>query len=346
MAKAKKLPSGSWRAQSYDYTDDSGKRHYKSFTAPTRKEAEFMAAEYQVQKKKPSSTDISFSCALENYITNKTPVLSPSTIRGYKNIQKVFLEDFKNFCLLQINDITHDDIQKVINIDSDKRNPKTVRNHHGLMSAVIGAYRPDFALNTTLPQRVRPDLHIPSDEEIKLLMNAVKDTELEIPVMLAAFGTMRRGEICGLDIKDLHENIIHVHHSLVQDSEGALKLKAPKTYSGDRFVEIPNFVAEKIKKKGYITDLKPHSITIMFGRVLDKNKIPHFRFHDLRHYSASIQHALGIPDAYIMQRGGWGSDTVLKSVYRHAMNDRQKDMSQLANNHFEELMQHEISHNK
>ena len=48
MAKAKKLPSGSWRAQAYDYTDDSGKRHYKSFTAPTRKEAEFMAAEYQI----------------------------------------------------------------------------------------------------------------------------------------------------------------------------------------------------------------------------------------------------------------------------------------------------------
>ena len=34
-----KLPSGNVRVQVYWYTDDSGKRHYKSFTAPSRKEA-------------------------------------------------------------------------------------------------------------------------------------------------------------------------------------------------------------------------------------------------------------------------------------------------------------------
>lgn len=61
------------------------------------------------------------------------------------------------------------------------------------------------------------------------------------------------------------------------------------------------------------------------------------RFHDLRHYSASIQHALGIPDAYIMQRGGWQTDGVLKSVYPHAMSDRQEEMNTRTNAHFSEL---------
>ena len=38
MAKAKKLPSGNWRVNLYDYTDPAtGKRIYKSFTATTRK---------------------------------------------------------------------------------------------------------------------------------------------------------------------------------------------------------------------------------------------------------------------------------------------------------------------
>lgn len=61
----------------------------------------------------------------------------------------------------------------------------------------------------------------------------------------------------------------------------------------------------------------------------------------LAHYCASIQHALGIPDAYIMQRGGWGSDTVFKNVYRHALSDQEVKMNSLANVHFEK-MQHEI----
>lgn len=55
MAKAKKLPSGSWRCLVYDYTDEFGKRHYKSFTSNNpspagKREAELLAAEYAAEK--------------------------------------------------------------------------------------------------------------------------------------------------------------------------------------------------------------------------------------------------------------------------------------------------------
>ena len=188
-----------------------------------------------------------------------------------------------------------------------------------------------------MPQRKKPDLYIPTDDEIKKLVSAVRGTELEIPVLLGAFCTMRRGEICGLSMDDIDGNIIHVHHSLVKGSDGKYHLKDPKTESSDRYIDAPKFVIDRINEVGHITTLNPHSITIMFQRVLNKNNIQHFRFHDLRHYSASIQHALGIPDAYIMERGGWSSDTVLKAVYRHTMSDRQKEMSAKANKHFSDL---------
>lgn len=148
---------------------------------------------------------------------------------------------------------------------------------------------------------------------------------------------MRRGEICGLSINDISENTIHIHHSLVLGSDNKWHLKPPKTKSSDRYIEAPSFVTDRIRELEHITSLNPDSVTMAFKRVLAKNGIPHFRFHDLRHYSASIRHALGIPDAYIMADGGWSSDKVLKSVYRHAMNDRKKEMSEKANSHFEEL---------
>lgn len=37
MAKAKKLPSGSWRVNQYVGKDADGKRVYKSFTADSKK---------------------------------------------------------------------------------------------------------------------------------------------------------------------------------------------------------------------------------------------------------------------------------------------------------------------
>ena len=41
-----------------------------------------------------------------------------------------------------------------------------------------------MALNTALPKKKRVELYIPSDAEVKILMNAVQGTELEIPVLL------------------------------------------------------------------------------------------------------------------------------------------------------------------
>ena len=76
---------------------------------------------------------------------------------------------------------------------------------------------------------------------------------------------------------------------------------------------------------------------------MERAGIPHFRFHDLRHYCASVQHALGVPDAYIMQRGGWGNDRVLKEVYRHALKDKVSEMDDKVYKYIES-MQQEMQH--
>ena len=335
MATAKVLPSGAYRVRVFA-GKENGKSIYKSFTAPTKKEAEYLATQYLMEatEKKKLKYDKLFCDELSNYITTKETVLSPSTIKGYKNIERMLKKNYPDFYNMKIADIEQDHVQKVISDLARTKSPKTVRNYHGLLSAVIGS---NLNLNTTMPQKVQPELYIPTDAEIKALVKAVRDTELEIPVLLGAFCMMRRGEICGLSMSDIKGNTIHVHHSLVLGADKEWHLKAPKTTTSDRYIEAPQFVIDRIKEVGHITKLNPHSITIMFQRVLDRNGIPHFRFHDLRHYSASIRHALGIPDAYIMADGGWCSDKVLKAVYRHAMSDRKKEMSDKANNHFESL---------
>lgn len=351
MATAKKLPSGSWRCLVYSHTERTidaktgkfkDKRIYESFTSdnPTpagKREAEQMAAIFAASKeeKKNTSANITFGEAIDLYIKSRETILSPRTIMDYKRMRKNSIQSLMGIRLARI---TQEDIQDAINTESANLSPKSVRNIHGLISTVLKQYKPAMRLTTALPKKVRPELHIPTDDEIKHLMEYVKDTELELPVLLATFGPMRRGEICALESSNIDGNVVHVCKNMVLGENRKWIIKQPKTFAGDRYIDYPDFVAEKWKSlNGRIINLTPNNITDRFSVALEQAGLPHFRFHDLRHYSASIQHALGIPDAYIMRRGGWISDSTLKTVYRHALDDQVSAMDAIANKHFENL---------
>lgn len=365
MPTAKKLPSGSWRCQVFSHyepvVDGDGnpiidlktkkqkqKRIYESFTCddPTnrgKRRAEAMAAEFADDKERKSRplVNMTFGEALDNYIEERSSVLSPASVRKYKSMKRTCMIPLNAY---RIKDINQDIIQAEINAAAIKKSPKSVRDMNGLIIAVMNRYYPSLRLQITLPKKLRPDIYVPSESDIAKLVESVKDTEMEVPVMLAAFGAMRRGEISALVKSDLTNNTIHITKTKVLDANAKWIVKAPKSYAGDRYVTVPAFVADKIRNLPDDTiGLSPNDITNRFGTVLKHAGLPHFRFHDLRHYNASIQHALGIPDAYIMQSGGWGNDSVLKEVYRHALPEVQEKMENKALKYFES-MQHDMQH--
>ena len=51
---------------------------------------------------------------------------------------------------------------------------------------------------------------------MKQLIGAAKGTEMELPILLAAFGPMRRGEIAALTIDNIHGNTVHVCVNMVR----------------------------------------------------------------------------------------------------------------------------------
>ena len=350
MATGKKLPSGSWRCRVFSHYEEikqpdgttKKKSVYKSFTSdnPTKqgkKEVELAAAQYAANRKitSISAADMTVGAAMDDYIAKRTAVLSPRTIMSYKTIRN---KNVGTLVDIKLCNLTKEDVQEAVNIASVNHAPKTVKNIHGFISVIVKQYHPDLALNTALPKKVRPNIYVPSDKDIQALIAYVKDSDMELPVLLAAFGPMRRGEICALDTKNIKNNVVHVCCNKVKDGNGGWIIRQPKTYAGDRYIKYPDFVADLWKnKKGLLVEMNPNKVTEHFRKTLISIGLPHFRFHDLRHYSASIQHALGVPDSYIMQRGGWGNDGVLKAVYRHTMESKEAEMNQIANKHFEEL---------
>lgn len=334
MPNAKKLPSGNFRARVYSGMDANGKKIYKSFTASTKKEAERLALEYEETTKNAS---LSFGDALSEYIRMKERVLSASTIREYKRSRKCNFTGFEN---IPIDKITQADIQKFINAFAVNHSPKTCRDVHGLMTGVFKIYRPNFKIQTTLPQKVRPALYIPNDAEIKRLLAFLENNNPNLynAVLLGALAPMRRSEICALSSEDIEGDVVHVRRAMVRDENGRWVIKSPKSYAGDRFITLPEFLIKRFEgMSGTLVPLVPTSITNEFIRARNALGLPPFRFHDLRHYGASMLHAMGVPDAYIMQRGGWGSDAVLKNVYRHALAQEQKAINDKINANFSEI---------
>lgn len=284
---------------------------------PTQKEAmQAMAAELdKVQKKYTSMT---FQAAAEEYIASKRNVLSPSTIRGYTGILRQLQEDFLNE---NVHDITALDVQKEINIISKRCSPKTVRNYHGFLSAVLGMFCPNLKISTTLPQKLRNEPYIPSDEDVRRIIEHAKNTEYEIPIMLACYG-LRRSEICALTPADFDGDVVKIKKALVQDAKEKWVVKTTKTTASTREVVIPMEIADQIRDRGYVYRGKPYSIAAFLRRVEESLGIPYFPLHKLRHYFASRMSAMNVPEADIMRMGGWETDHVMKGVYRHAMEDR------------------------
>lgn len=334
MPKAKRTKSGKYRVTVYDYKDSTGKVHQKTFTADTKNEAERLANQY---KNGPKISDLTVGEAILKYIESKQAVLSPSTCRSYRSIYKSHFESSR-FGAQKLVSLDNISVQRFVS-DLDL-SPKTIKNIYGLLSASIEMFRPNANFVITLPARKRPELYTPTTGEVDELIAAIKgDRNLYIMVLLCAFGPMRRSEACAIRHEDINHNTntITVRRSCVRnDNKEWVYKDTPKTDSSYRTIIYPSEVITTIGRGfGYVIDGDtPAALSDRYTRARDSAGLPHFRLHDLRHYAASILHAIGIPDQYIMQRGGWKTDHVMKRVYRDTISDVEKEMNARINDYF------------
>lgn len=286
---------------------------------PTQKEA-ITAMGKELEKVKSKDNQMTFQRAAESYVDIKRNVLSPRTVKEYSETAKRLPEWFLN---LLVSDIEQLNIDRLINELSKDKSPKTVRNYHGFVTAVLGRFSPNLKISTTLPQKIKNEPYTPSQEDVKRILEAVKDTQYEIPITLACYG-MRRSEICALRPEDIEGDMANINKAMVQNEKKEWVVKTTKTTESTRRIIIPTELAEKINSQGYVYKGHPGSITKHLEKVEDDLGIPRFPLHKLRHYFASQMSALGVPEADILKMGGWETDHVMKSVYRHSMMEKEE----------------------
>lgn len=336
MAKAKKRGK-SWRCQIFVGKDpETGKNMYKSFTATTKKAAELAAAEYSAGNIKQQVADATVGAALAQYIASRNKILSVTTLRGYEKLQRTAYGNIGN---MLISDITTSMLQAWVNQYSIGHSPKTVRNAYNLLVSAMKQVNPDCRATATLPAKIKPSLLIPTAEEVDLLI-AAADPELQLPVMLAAKAGLRRSEICALDYDKINckAQNVKITSALVQDANKDWVTKPPKSYAGSRTVPLPDdiiaIVKRRKKAKLDLITVNPDIISHRFAALRKQLDLPHYRFHDLRHYYASVLLTLGIPDIYIAGIMGHEDISLTKKVYAHLMEQKQVGYEKMVANYF------------
>ena len=303
------LPSGTYRIRQMV----NGKRYIVMVDhKPTEYEA--MVLITQACNKMPSEPDIPVVLACEAYISSKTNVLSPSTIRNYKGQIKAISEEFKN---TRLRNVTSAMVQAEVNRYAKGRTPKTVSNFAHFLTAVLALYDVDIK-SPKLPQAIKPKKYIPTLDEVKAIINEVKGTKYEVFYRLAMYG-LRRSETFALTLDDLSkDNYLTINKALVLNEKREKVIKTTKTTDSTRIIKIDDELADMIREQGFVWEGSMDMPYIRLCQVQDKLGIQHFSLHTFRHVFASFLMDKLTPKQ-IQALGGWKTDNIMKTVYQHAM---------------------------
>lgn len=339
MAKPKKTKSGKWTTKVYAYTDTDGRQHYKRITADTKAKCEFLAAQFRQGERKPlEDPSTTVGDVVDQYI-DLCRVLSPTTVAGYQKIRRTGFQDLMQ---VRVKDLTEKVLQEAVNTEADRMgrrgriSPKTVGNEWGLISSALW-HISRVKYEIRLPRRARTFKDYP---EPKVIMDMIEGTEIELPCMLSLWLSFRLSEIRGLRFNDIKDGVICINRVMV-DVDGHPTVKtAAKTETSNRRHRLPGYLQQLIDQadhtQEYIVTMNQRQINAKFQRLCRKHGLD-LTFHDLRHINASVMLQLNIPEKYAMERGGWKTPNVMKSVYQHTFTEERIAVDDKMDSYFETL---------
>lgn len=246
----KQLPSGSWTV----YLRAEG----QSVTEPTRELclARARAVRAGFLEARKTASGMTIETAYDAYMKARQGVISPSTYSGYLKLKR---STFRPLMQQDVQRITAEQVQREISqMALEGKSRKYIANAVGLLSSVLRVYAPEVKLDVRLPQREKVEPRKIEDEEIGAIMAAVRGTEIELPVLMGLWLGMRMSEIRGARFEDIRKGRLHICRAVVTDADGKPAVKPPKTFSGDRWVDLPpeilSLIAAQGRSEGYIVE--------------------------------------------------------------------------------------------
>ncbi|MEK5181144.1 tyrosine-type recombinase/integrase [Paenibacillus odorifer] len=242
---------------------------------------------------------------------------------------------------------------------------KTLRRHHAnIRSALKFGVRMNLipfnpADRIVLPKQEKFNASYYTVEQLEKLFEVCLDTPIESAVYLAAHYGLRRSEVLGLkwDCINFEEKTISIREVRVKYGKEVV-VKKPKSESSQRILPLMEKLEDyllhlkkqrKKNKQQYGKDffdiglvcclpdgspMKTEYLNHKFKDILAKNELPHIRFHDLRHSTASylIKHGVSLKEIQVWL--GHSTISITANTYTHIDMETKKDTAQKINDLF------------
>lgn len=311
---AKKLPSGSWRTQVCVH----GVR--RSFTADTEDKAVRAALRFLLHddytKIDQFKSSITIGDAIDTYIEDRRNVLSPSTIRGYKQIRdNRFQKIMDSFLADPVN------WQAVVNAEARECSAKTLKNAWSLVKSALKDSGVKIDYEPKLPQVTRNERPFFTPDQIKIFVKAIEGDRYELPFLVCLHG-LRQSEMLALKKENIQNGFIRVRGAVVRDEDNNMVFKSEnKNNSSYRNVPVLidriNDLVDALDPGAPICSLSGNAASSHLARVTKSAGLPVIRLHSLRHSFASLCYHLGLSELECMRLGGWSDINVMRKIYTH-----------------------------
>lgn len=346
FGRIRRLPSGRWQAR---YPGPDGIDHPAPETFATKTDAEVWLARKELEIlddewTNPDDGKVSFKEYGSAWV-NERPGLRPKTVQLYEGLLRLHLvPTFGNF---SVNEIKAAHVRKWRKTLLDNGvGPVTVAKAYRLLKAIMNTAVEDKMIKSN-PCQIKgggkeesPERPTLTMEQVFTLAGAI-EPRFRALVLLAAFGSLRWGELAALRRKnvDLEARVVRVVEATTELKDGSVTIGPPKSEAGKRTVALPEMVVSELRAHldRYTDDhadafvflgergalLRRSAFSRPWGKALKKAGLSGIHFHDLRHTGNTFASRSGATLRELMARMGH-STTRAALIYLHTTDERDK----------------------
>ncbi len=244
-------------------------------------------------------------------------------------------------------------------INGGRLAPKTILDHHRVISKILSTAVKWGLLEKNVAERADPpkvphrEIRYLNEEEVRQMITMLDNEPIQYRTMitLLVYTGIRRGELCGLEWKDIdfQNQVMHVCRSAQYIGNKTMITKEPKTKSGIRHFSLSTTACIMLRKyrqwqieqrfkagdqwcecDRLFTSwngqpIHPDTITNWFAKFIKRSELPYVTLHSLRHTNATLMIAEGTDVCTVSRRLGHANTATTLNIYAHALKSKDRE---------------------